>query len=106
MRRGVDLRYRGGNHVKEAHVVVSTSEMEGATVSARNADDGNDGKVIHWNQEVRFIGVKPREKILDVHVYENNSLVSKGECRLPKDHTEGVVIVQMHDVHAHHQNLG
>lgn len=47
VRRGINLTYRGGNHVKEAHIVVSTSEMEGSTVSARNTDDGNDGKVIH-----------------------------------------------------------
>ena len=47
VRRGINLTYRGGNHVKEAHVVVSTSEMEGVTVDGRNTDDGNGGKVIN-----------------------------------------------------------
>eukprot|EP00796_Vickermania_ingenoplastis_P009062 gene9062-6360_t len=103
--RGLNLCHEDGTPIDLAAVEVNTQEMAGSTVYAPNVADGEDAYVVNWNQEVRFIGVKKREKEIEVKVFENGFPILIGKCVF-NDEDEGVVIVPVFDFNNPEEHRG
>ncbi|CCW64290.1 unnamed protein product [Phytomonas sp. EM1] len=97
--RGDNLCKHGQEPLEQAMLAISTENLEGTTMMApRSKDEGSDDNVIHWNQEVRFIGVARDDNKLELVVYEEENLpVTVGSCVLSQE-DEGVCIVKMHEI--------